>query len=1276
MIDHPQKADDVLTSPGMRQVLKSAMDAALPLTPSQFGEHLIKEKWGHDIDPATAQLVTLDYDYKGHPAQNGIHQGRVASAMSLVQVLISNYQTVGDGRFGETAFGLYTPPDIGPSIQIVEHVDEFADSGDGNHDSYEGLYRRNVGQIFGPANQIAVRPAHFKKWVWELALKDLYQAYLDQAWPSDEVIGAPAPHALKTSAKAAFVMAALLQRGENSLDPEGLALAMQAAGLPSDQAWATLTFEQLQAPTRVPAMLVTGRLKLYRYTSKDIWGFREPGGRILLYIPGNSSPLHAFEDSGQLHQWVVEQGRRDDTKQALAAHFAEDDRKDGTFHAGVLTAMDGMAVYPREHRLTKEAGFFNDDGFWEPARYIGFDDSPSGTDPFAQLVLTMKEASLAGVNTIRDDAQVNRDNLSAVTEPVVQWINRFGPLALFVPGGEGLLVLAGIIDAGYGLDQVVNGATSSDRAAGVTRTVFGLLNALPLAGAGAALKGEAAEAGAIAESAREPGAAPAEEVARPTPDQAVAPAVVLPNRVPPTRLELLRGLGPSVASFSDEMLAQIAKVSAVDDDMLRLMQVGRPPTPLLADTISRFRIDQELEQAAVAQGERVEQFNSRYEALQHSEHEWVRLFQRQYPGLPKSAIEQMLDRYGVDIQSPSDAVQLRQMFSRLDSKARQYQQHVRLNRAYEGVYLPSVVNPASDTLALHSLKNLPGWPKNLRIEIQDGSLASRVLDRCGAFDATDVRRLIKVGNHYQSRDVQTDFYEALLDVLSVDEREALQLSSLDPAHELRLKLGDQAMQRSEFMLGLGRMDSGLSFEAQGLRGGGFPGTPQAEELTHEMMRLQLKELYPDFSDAEADEVLLRSGGRAQAHIDALKQAFQQLNIDLSGWIDQVAQDIVEMDIPFLNEADNEAQGLTEEQIEVHNENMVQSAMDYERETRIELADELITLWRKRASQDQRVYSGEQLVGFKLDMAGEDYHRLPIMNIRFNEVVELSMPHFHVTERESLNGFLECFPNLQTLNLEGVELTQFDPEGEVQAVLPTAMFSLTHLTSLNLRATGLVFTEETASQLSGLARLQTLDLSENPLGIPPMLLGMNDLRRLNLSDTRITRCPIGIRDEPYMTSLDLRDNRITRVPPAVINQAVSVDRVLLWGNPLTDEDTLRRLISHREQTGINLWLSAPGADYGQPIVWLRDCDEPLQQSRKALWQRLVDKPSGTRFLSAIDRLSLTADFQVSYLSLQARVWRLLEAADASDEVLSRLSAVLGRLENPWVAFRALEQRAGF
>lgn len=75
----------------MRDELKAAVDTALPQTPGQYGEHLIKQKWGADIDPQTALLVTLDYDYRGHPAQNGIHQGQVANSRTLVQTLLSNY---------------------------------------------------------------------------------------------------------------------------------------------------------------------------------------------------------------------------------------------------------------------------------------------------------------------------------------------------------------------------------------------------------------------------------------------------------------------------------------------------------------------------------------------------------------------------------------------------------------------------------------------------------------------------------------------------------------------------------------------------------------------------------------------------------------------------------------------------------------------------------------------------------------------------------------------------------------------------------------------------------------------------------------------------------------------------------------------------------------------------------------------------------------------------------------------------------------------------------
>ncbi|WP_448144642.1 dermonecrotic toxin domain-containing protein [Pseudomonas silesiensis] len=1255
----------------MRNDLKGIVDLALPQTPDQFGEHQIKQKWGQGIDPQTTLLVTLDYDYNGHPAQGGIHQGQVASSRSLLQALLFNEQTVGDGRWGETAFGLYTPPDIGPDVRLVAQVDEFAYQGIGNHQTYEGIYRQTVPQIYGPSTQIALRPADFKKWVWELDLQDRYKDYLDQAWPSDEVLMAAAPYALRTSVKAAFVMSAWLQLHEQRLTQKGLELALEAAGLPPDQTWESLTINPLQAPTPILSTVQASRLKLYRYTATDIWIFRRSScPRVLMYIPGNSSPLHDFTDVGQLHQWVVAQGRVDEMKQALAAHFAEEDRADGTFHAGVLTALAGMAIYPGMHRLTREAGFFNNDGYWDPAEYIGFDDAPAGTDPFAQLVLTMKQAALASVKIIRDDAQVNRDNLSAVVEPVVQWVNRFGPLALFIPGGDGLLALAGLIDAGYGLDQAINGTTASQRSQGVTRTVFGLLNALPIVGIAGAAERDAIDVAPLKDHrASDPSAAPDSA-------PALEPSLTTPILPVPTRLDLLRGIGPSVATFSDEILARIGKVCAVDDDMLRLMNTGRPPTPLLADTISRFRIDQDLESAG-----RPELFNSRYEALQQSEHEWVRMFQREYPGLPKSAIEQMLDRYGVDIRIPPDAGEAVHVFKRLDSKARQYQQHVWLNRAYEGLYLRSVRHPQADTLALHSLKNLPGWPANVCVEVRDQSAIGRVLDRTGPLDAPHVRRLVKTGDHYLHQDLQTDFYGAVLGVLTDDERSALQLMSPDPASELRLKIGDRALSRSEFMLGSARKDSGLPFERQGLRGGWFPDPPPPGALRHQLMRAQVRDLYPEYSDAEADEWLQRAGASAQAHLDGLQDQLQQLNTDLNSWIDQTTDDVEDMDLLFLDAADIEAQGLSEEEIEARNVTLLHDTIQVERDMRAELADEMIAIWQRRAPQEKSHYSGSYLNGFTMNMDFEDYHRLPGLNVRLDAVTELSMRGFHLFERETLNDFLENFPKLRTLNLENVDLRLHDDGGNLVSSIPPAMLELRHLTSLNLRSTEMAFTEPMASRLKELTQLQRLDLSDNPLVIPPLLLGMNDLRWLNLRNTRISKCPIIMVGQPYMDLLDLRHNQITRVPPPIMNQAITRERVLLQGNPLTDEDTLLRLVEHRQRTGINLWLSEPGPDYGSVNEWVRvadEADEAQRHARILIWLRLADKHFGERFLRIIDRLTLTADFRVDYLTLQARVWRLLGEADASEELWRRLAQSVEVTEvdadNPLAIFSVLEDRA--
>ena len=80
----------------------------------------------------------------------------------------------------------------------------------------------------------------------------------------------------------------------------------------------------------------------------------------------------------------------------------------------------------------------------------------------------------------------------------------------------------------------------------------------------------------------------------------------------------------------------------------------------------------------------------------------------------------------------------------------------------------------------------------------------------------------------------------------------------------------------------------------------------------------------------------------------------------------------------------------------------------------------------------------------------------------------------------------------------------------------------------------------------------------------------------------------------------------------------------------------------------------------------------------IWLRLADKRFGARFLRIMDGLSLTADFRVDYLTLQARVWRLLGEADASEELWRRLAQDVEVAEvdadNPFAIFSVLEDRA--
>jgi hypothetical protein len=1242
------------------------LETVLPRSATRFTRNLIESHWGIEIAAMTSQLAYLQYDFRGYPATEGIHQGRLIRTQSLLHAAMTNQQTVGAGRFGETAFGLYTPPPVGPPIALVD-IDETTFPG-GGHADYEGIYRQTLPQRYAPDTQLALSPHEFKRWVWTLELKNRYSAYVDQAWPADTAIGSADAYPLKTAVKSAYVMAAYLQHQERSLSDEGLKLALRGAGLDPQQAWDTLGLEQLQGHFVGSKDIEFSRLRIYRYDSTDIWCCAQPGhDRRLLYVPGNSSPFHEFSDLQALHHWVIEAGGKTETTQALAAHFSEDDRIDGVFHAGVITALQGLAMYPQQHHLTTSAGFFNNDGYWDHADYIHLHKAAANTDPCTTLVLAMKQAALDSIATIHDDAQVNREQLSAVVEPLVQWLNRYGPLALLIPGGEGLLALAGLIDAGYGLAETADAATTTERSQGITRTVFGLLNALPILADGAI---KPAEQSLVEGREREPLVEPANVATEPPAIEPVA-----------ERIALMQGLGPCIQRFSPEVLLQIRHVSGASDEVLRLLRTdGRAPTPILQDTISRFTLDQDLQQAIDAlpvdsaaarqlQRDRADLFRQRHEALQQSDNPWIKLFRQQYPLLPKNAVEQILDRSGINIEAPHTLADSKRVFARLSDKAHQFEQHIRVCRAYEGFYLKSAVSTDNDVLVLHTLERLRGWPLQARIEVLEEGASSQVIDSIGMMSASVKTQLVKMPG--------VAFDQALLDVLTTEQRTALGLRIDQPLADLQAKLREHALLHSELATGLRRMDSGASFHFSGLRGGGFPATAQNTEFSGQVMRLQVKEIYPAISDAQADEFLRTLGSGAQIELDRLRLQMQQLGIDISDWIEDIHTDIQDMDVDLLTESDGFAQGLSSVQVEEENNTRIESCMDRERETRYELAEELIAIWQGRSGSGSRIFEHGQFVGFHLDMDFDPMHSLPQLNIKFRDVISLSMPGFRLTQRGSLNGFLECFPNLRWLGMKGVDLRLLNTLGEEIGTLPPAIGQMKQLEILNLRATGLTLTEVTAGHIAGLKHLRILDLCDNPLGKPPLVVDMPQLRELKLRGTGLSSSPIGISDTPCLQRLDLRDNRMTRIPVAVRRQSVAEGTLLLSGNPLSDPDSLRWVVEHRQRTGINVWMAAPTHTLFLPDSWTAGLlpERVLQLSTS--WERIAARLGSDRFFSTLEMMTRTADFVVDYAPLQARVWHLIEEMDSSSRLCRHLfqevqwSPLDGN--DPFASFTRLEER---
>lgn len=493
-----------ITSPEVARFIQDMTPAML--TPAQKTSSImaaaIKRDWKLDVDPDTARVVTLNYNVD-HPKPRN---GKVLNSMTLTQTALNNVRSLNtEDEHDPTKKMRHSLQSLGhfmPLIQTGLELEEHARLAD----VHEYVFKASdpaTGDTYRAADKLPFTPAAFRELVWQTELSEPYKSYLDKFWPAHQ-------QTYTQLSRLAFGSSAQLQLQEGSLSNYEASLAMRAAGYGGDKRLQDLTVADVKAPPVKDPNVETGLLSINGDQSTDLiyvtdkqMRFNAKGKRIhhtLLYIPGNSSPLHRFDSVSQMKTWLADQAADPAKRAALAAHFKKNDQDDKTFSDGVKQSLTGLGGWTQAQQPNKLG--FTSLNAWDPQQYIT--THPVDGDPFQVMAERQKTRAYADADhDIVTDRDVTKQRIISVAEAAATAALMLTPLALVIPevaiALDATYVVAGVAELAVGIDDATHGKSTA-----IDRSVFGLLNAVPpllhgagkLSGGSARLEGEAALAGA------------------------------------------------------------------------------------------------------------------------------------------------------------------------------------------------------------------------------------------------------------------------------------------------------------------------------------------------------------------------------------------------------------------------------------------------------------------------------------------------------------------------------------------------------------------------------------------------------------------------------------------------------------------------------------------------------------------------------------------------------------------------------------------------------------
>ncbi|WP_455826527.1 dermonecrotic toxin domain-containing protein [Pseudomonas graminis] len=565
---------------------------------------------------------------------------------------------------------------------------------------------------------------------------------------------------------------------------------------------------------------------------------------------------------------------------------------------------------------------------------------------------------------------------------------------------------------------------------------------------------------------------------------------------------------------------------------------GQPPQSLSARAgVLRKKL------AGLAEEKRSSLFEARYRGRNVTQDPAVQALMDSQTGLPASIAGELLRS-----ATPEElkAFENGRIPLRLRDLARWARQEVRVTRAYEGLYLKSADNPDTDRLVVHSLPRLPGWSRDLRLEVKNQ--AGVLHDSIGSESARLRKTLIIDENgQYAVHDAGdehlfgfTDLYRAILQAVPDAERRALGLNIAE-GDKLQQQLRSAALPRDDLRaLLLKHPLNKPAYDAGTMRlPGGMDGYPAA---TSSPLEAQAQHLFPSFTGQQLQDLLhtfanLPEG--AARTLARLHHEYTQLTYDLSAWVANTPR-----------RAPHSLVNLS--RIDYRNAKLQRQLWEWE----------IKRCWRRETDADhENPLPGSFKLVFKQPLPGD----LPSLNVRLEHVSFLEFVGDDTTQ--GVPGFLQHFPALRHLAVRAINL------GDI----PPAILEMPGLTQLLLNDCNITLSPDSHAALGRMHNLQVLDLYRNPLGRAPSLQGLTQLKFLDLTETGISTFPNIALGIPTPDSVILRDNLISELPAALFELPLETAEAFDFsGNPLSST-TLERVKQYYQRTGEHWNVDAPAAD---------------------------------------------------------------------------------------------------